>query len=61
MEWHARRNKKIAMEIRELGDQFRPKLREGWVKYLASAGDGQSFRQRLETGPAKRIIVEEGE
>jgi hypothetical protein len=46
---------------RELGDQFRPKLREGWVNYLAAAGEGQTLRQRPDTGPAKRIIIADDE
>jgi hypothetical protein len=50
----------LATEIRELGDQFRPKLREGWINYLA-AGEGQSLRQRPDTVRAKRIIIGDDE
>ena len=53
--------KELATGIRELGDQFRPKLREGWINYLAAAGEGQSLRQRPYTGPAKRIIIGDNE
>ena len=48
-------------EIHELGDQFSLKLHEGWIKYLTAAGERQSFCQRPNTSPAKKIIVEEDE
>jgi hypothetical protein len=51
----------FATEIRELGDQFRPKMHEGWVNYLAAAGEGQSLCQRPYTGPAKRIKIGDNE
>ena len=57
--WNSTRTE-LATEIRELGDQFRPKLREGWINYLA-AGEGQSLRQRPDTVRAKRIIIGDDE
>jgi hypothetical protein len=51
----------FSTEIRELGDQFRLKMLEGWVNYLAAAGEGQSLRQMPDTGPAKRMIIGDNE
>jgi hypothetical protein len=57
--WNSTRTE-LATEIRELGDQFRPKLREGWINYLAAV-EGQSLRQRPDTVRAKRIIIGDDE
>jgi hypothetical protein len=45
--WESKRDD-IADEIRQLGDEFRQKLRDGWVSYLAAraGGEGQSSRRR---------------
>jgi hypothetical protein len=41
--WERKRDD-IANEIRQLGDEFRKKLRDAWVSYLAAraGGEGQS-------------------
>ncbi len=46
-------------KIRVLGDQFRPKLRECWVRYLAVEESGQSVRQLVCAGQTKRTTVDD--
>ncbi len=45
--------------IRELGDQYHPKLREGWVRYLAAEESGQSVHRLVDAGPTKKIILDD--